>query len=69
VTLEPSDPRIKRFFPGYPDADAGGFSITFHPDEITQPGSTDPVTMRILAKSRAGPTMEIDRRRLEFRVP
>jgi hypothetical protein len=62
-------PDLKRTFPGYPDSDAGGYSITLLPGEIAQPGSSDPVTLRILAKSRAGPTMEIDRRRLEIRTP
>ncbi len=64
-----SVPGLKRSFPGYPDVDGAGFSVTLRPDELTQPGSTDAVTLRILAKSRAGPTMVVDQRRLEFRAP
>jgi len=55
---------VKRAFPSYPDADAAGFTLEFTAAEIGQAGSAEPVAMRVLARSRAGPTMEIDRRRL-----
>jgi hypothetical protein len=62
-------PRAKRAFPGYPDAGTSGFSLTLSPEELTKAGAPDTVTLRVLVKSRAGPTMDIDRRRLEFRAP
>jgi hypothetical protein len=67
--LDGNSPRLKRSFPGYPDSDAAGYSLTLSPEDLTKAGAPDPVTLRILAKSRAGPTLEIDRRRLEFRAP
>jgi hypothetical protein len=64
ATLGQATDRAKRTFPSYPHADVAGFATEFTAAEIGQAGSADPVAMRVLVKSRAGPTMEIDRRRL-----
>lgn len=58
---------VKRAYPGYPDSDASGFSLDLSAEDLTQAGAPEPMTLRILVRSHAGPTMEVDRRRLEFR--
>ena len=63
-----SSPVSKRAFPGYPDSDGAGFSLELSAADLAQAGAPEPLTLRVLAKSRAGPTMEVDRRRLEFRA-
>ena len=64
ATLGQATDRAKRAFPSYADADVAGFATEFTAAEIGRAGSAEPVAMRVLVKSRAGPTMEIDRRRL-----
>lgn len=61
---EPS-PAVKVLFPSYPGADKAGFEAQFTADEVAQAAaSAGPVSLRALARSRAGPAMEIDRREL-----
>lgn len=64
ATLGQATDRVKRALPAYPDANVAGFATEFTAAEIGHAGSAEPVTMRVLAKSRAGPAMEIDRRQL-----
>jgi hypothetical protein len=55
---------VRRFFPGYPGADHAYFSFEVPAEAFANPAAM-PVLVRILVKSRAGPTTEIDRRRIE----
>ncbi len=65
-TVTPNQPSdaLKVMFPSYPDSGAAGFATTFTAEEVAQSGSSDLVTLRVVARSRAGPAIEIDRRRL-----
>ena len=69
VAVDKSSPRVKLAFPSYPDADGAGFAADFTAADLTQAGAPDALTLRVIAKSRAGPSMEIDRRSLVFAPP
>ncbi|HUL95981.1 MAG TPA: hypothetical protein VLT89_08215 [Usitatibacter sp.] len=55
---------VRRAFPGYPDADNAYFSLEL-PAETFANAAQQPTPVRILVRSRAGPTTEVDRRRIE----
>ncbi len=57
---------IRRVLPGYPDSPRARFRAELSAAELAQAGAPNPVTLLLHVKSRAGPTTEIDRRRLEF---
>jgi hypothetical protein len=69
ITQFEASPKVKRTFPGYPDADTAGFSLTISPAELASAGAPEPMALRVIVKSRAGPSTEVDRRRIEFRSP
>ena len=64
ATLGRATERLKLAYPAYPGADAAGFDAEFTAAEMGQVASDEMVTLRVFAKSGAGPVMEIDRRRL-----
>jgi len=55
---------LNLMFPSYPDAGTAGFATVFTAAEVAQSSSSELVTLRVVARSRAGPSIEIDRRRL-----
>jgi hypothetical protein len=63
------NPAVKRFHPSYPDSDHAGFALDVSADDLAKAGAPEPLLLSIVAKSTAGPALEIDRRRLEFRAP
>jgi len=69
VAVDKSTPRVKLAFPSYPDADGAGFATQFSAADLAQAGAPEALTLRVVAKSRAGPSMEIDRRSLSFGPP
>jgi len=69
VAVDKSTPRVKLAFPSYPDAAGAGFAAEFTAAELARAGAPEPIILRAVARSRAGPSMEVDRRSLEFGPP
>ncbi|HEX3097145.1 MAG TPA: hypothetical protein VHQ02_05470 [Usitatibacter sp.] len=65
-TLHPdvASPDVQAALPGYPDSPRARFALELSAEELAQAGAGDPLPLRLLVRSRAGPVTEVDGRRL-----
>jgi hypothetical protein len=59
-----ASPDVQAALPGYPDSPRARFALELSAEDLGRAGAADPLPLRLLVKSRAGPVTEVDGRRL-----
>ena len=59
-----ASPDVQAVLPAYPGSPRARFALELSAEELRQAGTADPLPLRLLVKSRAGPVTAVDGRRL-----